>query len=39
MYDLPDFRPLFWIAAIATPLALWKLVDIAVWLVRHVAIV
>lgn len=37
---IPDLTPLFkmlgWALAVTIPLALWKLVDIAIWLWRHV---
>jgi hypothetical protein len=39
---IPDLTPLFkmaaWALCISIPLALWKLVDIAIWLWAHVHI-
>jgi hypothetical protein len=29
---------MFWVAGLSVPLAIWKLIDIAVWLYRHVTI-
>ncbi len=31
-------RLFMWAATLAVPLALWKLVDIAVWVCRHVSV-
>lgn len=36
---LPDFKPLvtlfYWLLFVALPLALWKLIDIVIWIFRH----
>lgn len=29
---------LFWVAVLAVPLAIWKLVDIAIWIAGHVSV-
>lgn len=32
------FRLMFWLLVAAVPLALWKLVDIGIWLFSHISI-
>ncbi len=32
------FRLMFWLLVAAIPLAIWKLVDIAIWAASHVSV-
>lgn len=39
MGPMPDvITPLLWVCAVSVPLGLWKLAEIAVWLVARVSI-
>lgn len=42
MYNFPDFTPLFkaafYVLCVSVPLAAWKLIEIAVWLFKHINI-